>query len=143
MIGAVIGAAASVLSAVIQIVSTFVKWLFNDIADAFKEPHRLVVRVVCGFIILGIGVHMGHRDKEDEVIKWKTAHRQLLKDAEIADAKNKDLLKSALAAKAAAEARVVAPAAVAPAGVRPVKRAASRKNDNGGSGLSGIFGVSK
>ena len=59
MIGAVIGAAASVLSAVIQIVSTFVKWLFNDIADAFKEPHRLVVRVVCGFIILGIGVHMG------------------------------------------------------------------------------------
>lgn len=133
----------SALSSVFSIVTTFLGWLMADIADAFKEPHRLIVRVVCGMLILGMGVHIGHNDRDEEVKKWRRAHAQLMEDARKADADNKTKLAVALKAKADAEAAVVAPvpAPDQPKRVRAKQRPAAGKDSASGQSLSGFFGL--
>ena len=78
---------------------------------------------------------------ETERDSWKAAHKTLLEDAERLNAENKDKLKGALAAKAAAEKAVAGDAdpasSVGPGRVRrPAKRTpAPGANGGGGSGL--------
>lgn len=140
------GGVLSLLGTAFSCLAKFLGWLLADIADAFKEPQRLLVRAACGIVVLGLGIHIGIERDADQVRKWKTAHAQLMKDAEIADAKNKGLLKAALQAKAEAEAKVMADAKPAPAakpaaGLRK-RRSAAGQNGGGGQGLSGFFVLS-
>lgn len=143
------GGIVSLLGSIFSVVAKLIGWLVSDIADAFKEPHRLVVRVLCGLAILGVGIKMGHEDKAKEVVKWRSAFEKVLKDAEIADAKNKADVASALKAgrdavaaeraKIAAEKSGTAVAAPAPAKrVRSKQRAAKNSNGFDGPGLPSL-----
>lgn len=53
---AVIGQA---ISALFGAVAWFIKWLFADIADGFKEPQRFAVRIACMLIVFGVGGYLG------------------------------------------------------------------------------------
>lgn len=70
---------------------------------------------------------------EFEREQWKSAHNKLLADAERLDAENKEKLKDALAAKAAAERAYGAADEPQPGRVRqPAKRAPAKSTDSGG-----------
>ena len=123
---------ATAAVAVWQFAVNFLWWLCADIADAFKEPWRFVVRITFGIAILLLGWHLGADYMREERDQWRSAHAQIIEDARKADAKNKQELTVALKAKADAEAALlvrkvktmrVAPAA-GPKRVQP-KRASS------------------
>lgn len=143
--GGLINAALTALKAI----WTFLCWLGADIADAFKEPWRFVVRTVCGVAILLLGVHLGMDHMREQRDTWRDAHAQLIEDARKADADNKAKDAAALKARedaAAAERAALAakakrvktvpvgPPAAEPKRVQP-KRAAAGKDAGGGSGL--------
>ena len=90
-----------------KFVLKFLYWLMADIADAFKEPWRFVVRTVCLIVILCVGVYLGMSHMREERDEWRNAHAQIIEDARKADAKNKHELTAALKAKADAEATLL------------------------------------
>lgn len=144
---------AQIAVAIGKFIGKFAYWLVADIADAFKEPWRAVVRVTCGVAVLCLGVYLGMAHMQEErdewrasSKKWEIAHDKLIDDARMADAKNKSDLQSALEAKAAAEAREMAVVAKSAAGAKRVqpgagKGAASGANNSGGSWVPGFFAV--
>jgi hypothetical protein len=141
---------ASIAVAVGRFIAKFAYWLMADIADMFKDPWRAVVRITCGVIILLLGWHLGADYMRDQRDIWRSAHAQILKDAEIADARNKTLLTTALKAKADAEAAVlvrkvkampVGPPAADAKRVRP-KRPAKGADSSKGTGLFGLPALS-
>lgn len=134
------GQIVAIVGAVFGLVVKFVGWLLADIMDAFKEPQRLVVRVLCGLVILGVGVHQGIKWSEGKVHAARAEVAAIKADLR---QKDQDDAKLAAAAKAAREEAahkaLAAPAAVAPVvadpaavpGVQP-KRAGKPKHKEPG-----------
>lgn len=142
-IGAVI---ANVVGVVLGAAASFVKWLVIDITDAFKEPQRLAVRVICLLAVLIGGLWGGivHKARKDAVViqkimkerdearaelaQWRERHAEQERRAEAAEQARKD-----------AEARVVpAPAVAAPVRLR-ARPAAAAPQGFGSSLFKGIF----
>ena len=146
------GQILGIIGSIFGLAASFVQWLLADIADAFKEPQRLLVRLVCMFAILAFGVYEGVRIDAHHVVQaraerdqWKAAHAKLMEDVKKADADAKEKLKGALAAKTAAEKAETAKPAAAPQPQRlrqPAKRPAAKgAGKNSGSCVLGIFCV--
>lgn len=142
----VIGPALSIVGAGFGLLVSFVRWLFKDIEDAFREPQRLAVRMVCLLAVLAFGVYEG--------IKWD-AHKVAAARAEVAQmkqdwrAKDEEDARKADAAKKAREeaeaaARAASPAPTAAPVVRKRKPAAAAKSQPSVfSGFPSLFGTSK
>lgn len=152
----VIGPILGIIGQGIGLVFSFLRWLFKDIEDAFKEPQRLLVRLVCLLAVLAFGVHEGVRWDAHKVLQarasrdeWKAAHAKLIEEAQKADDENKGKLAEALKAKVAAEKAAsdfkttVAAAPAAPERVRPVRRPAPAASKDGafGPGLQWLLPV--
>jgi hypothetical protein len=155
---------ARIAVAAARFLARFLYWLMADIADAFKEPMRAVVRFTCGVLVLCVGVwlgieHMAAARDEWRLSskKWEAAHDKLIIDAEKADADNKGKLAASLAARGAAEAaertRIAkegkaagpAPAAGKPRAHRMPKRtgkgAAGSQDAGGGQGMQWLYSL--
>lgn len=98
------------VGSLIGLIGSFIKWLLADIADAFKDPPRLVVRTVCFLAILALGVHQGIKWDAHKVDAaraqtklWQEAHQKLLDDAKTVDRQDKSAHAKAMAAKLKAE----------------------------------------
>ncbi len=149
------GQIIAIVGSVFGLIASAIKWLLADIVDAFKEPQRLVVRVLCGLAILGVGVHQGikwDRHKVDEARAEVAAIRTDLRKKDTDDAQR---AAAARAAREAAERSVrqtptvlVVPApATAPAiagpPAPPVQRVRKRPDapstNKPGEGVSGSF----
>lgn len=151
------GQVAAILSTIADICLTvlgwflaFVKWLVVDITDAFKEPQRLAVRIVClaAVLIGGLWGGITHKARKDaaviqvitqqrdaartEVSQWRTRHADEEKRADAAEK-----------ARAEAEAKIPAPAPAAAPVQRVRPRAARPAAQSSFLGLQGIFAVSK
>lgn len=150
-----LGPVPAIAMAVLGFIGKFFYWLCADIADAFKEPWRFVVRTVCILAVLAFGIYEGHRIAAPQIAaaraetkEWKDANKKLMDDARKADAENKQKLADALKAKAAAEeaAGKATPAATPPAQPERVRvrarKASAGANSGGGTGLQWLFGVS-
>lgn len=120
---------------VAQFIPKFLYWLGADIADAFREPWRFVVRTVCLIATLLAGVYLGMDYMRDQRDVWRDAHAKIIEDSRKADAKNKEELNAALRAKAEAVAalkvRQVKTAPVAPV-ADPAKRVQPKRAAAGG-----------
>ncbi len=112
------GSVLGIIGGLFGLIVSFFRWLVRDIEDAFKEPPRIVVRLVFGLVMLGVGVHQGIKwdaDKvaaahrrvqlaDDQTERWRVAHQQLLDKAKTIDQDDKQKHQKALAAKLKAEA---------------------------------------
>ncbi len=136
-----VGPLLGILGSVVGLLFSFLRWLLKDIEDAFKEPQRLAVRLVCVIAALAFGVWQG--------IEWD-AHKVAAARAEVAQMKqvwkdkdDEDARKAAeaKAAREKAEAEAwsanVVPPIVAPAAVVRAKRPAAKPKT--APGLWGLF----
>lgn len=140
-VAAILSTIADICLSVLGWCLAFVKWLVVDITDAFKEPQRLAVRVICLLAVLIGGLWGGivHKARKDAVViqkimkerdearaelaQWRERHAEQERRAEAAEQARKD-----------AEARVVpAPAVAAP--VRLRARPAAAASQGFGSGV--------
>ena len=125
----------SVAVTAFKAVGTFLMWLMADIADAFKEPWRFVVRTVCLVIVLLLGVYLGMDYMRDQRDVWRDAHAKIMDDSRKADAANKQLLSTALKAKADAEAQLLVRKVKAlPVGPAPAPKRVQPKRAAAGAG---------
>lgn len=112
------GQIIGILGSIAGLVVSFFRWLVRDIEDAFKEPQRLLVRLVCFLAVLAIGVHQGikwdaryvaqarYETKlaQEQTERWRAAHQELLDAAKAIDGQDKTKHQKAVAAKLKAEA---------------------------------------
>lgn len=128
--GQIIAAAGGILSTVFSFLGWCLQWLFKDISDAFKEPQRLVVRLLCGLIVFVVGGVSGmHHQERRDATQITALTRQLKTAVTECDqwrARYADQEKRAGEAEAARKAieEKYKPAASAPAG--PAKRVRAR-----------------
>lgn len=59
--------AASLLAMLVGYGLSFFRWLLRDIEDAFREPQRLAVRMVCLLAALAFGVWCGLERRADQI----------------------------------------------------------------------------
>lgn len=139
--GQIIAVVGTAISALLGFVASFCKWLLADIVDAFKEPQRLVVRVLCGLVVLGVGVHQGIKwdAKKVDAARAETAaikadlRKQEKEDAALATAAKaarEEAARRALAAPVAQPAPVAAAdPAPAPVGMQPKRPAPAKRKE--------------
>lgn len=155
------GSFLGIFSGIFSAFTWFFKWAGADFIDGFKQPQRMVARIICFAIMLGIGVYCGMRYDDARVAQVTATLDKMVADLKKANTDDQAKLNAALAAKRQAEqdalrarAAVVAPqpapAAVAPAAPTAPAAAASAapapaaqpkrvhhpKNDKGAAGQS-------
>lgn len=126
--GQAVAAIGSIIGSLVNLVVRFFRWLLIDIEDAFKEPQRFMVRLVCILAALGGGFYSGVRhdagmvnEARQETQVWKTAHAKLVTGAKKVDAEAKSTHEKGVQAMKKAEsdekAKIAAESKVAPLGL--------------------------
>lgn len=157
--GSILGIFGAIFNGILWVL----KWVLADFLDGWKEPQRLVARMICFALMLGIGVYCGIKYDGEKAAQIEARLNKMVADIKKDDDANKSKLSVALKAKADAEAKeralaaqpppapaVVAPTAavqapaapdvIAPVPAAPAKRLRHAKSKdsskNGGSWVS-------
>lgn len=159
--GQVLAAIGGVFSAIASAIGWLITWVCADLADGLKEPQRLLVRMICFLLMLGVGAYGGIQYKaHKDAVQLETAREEIhtLKQERInADRISKANAAAAIAAgeraeaaeraKIAAEERAKAAAPVVQPAAQRVRRPAASAASGNGQGLFGgagsLFGSGK
>lgn len=98
------GSIMGIIGGIFSAIGWVFKWMLADFLDGWKEPQRLVARLICFMIMLGVGVYCGIKYDGERAQVAEARLNKTISDLKVADDTNKSKLSAALAAKAKAEA---------------------------------------